>query len=269
MIEQIMRLEEYCLTRWQLRIPYRPAVGHRPWVPRFRPPAGEDELQMLLRKLGRTEHLGLMPSSRETPQHWGKGGAKGDFASDFLPKYGGMTVAQLPYTLLRTRRSGRPDGQPPAAHSPQARNVHCRRHRMPSCSTCLRLRRDAERCCAALHHRADHVARRDKSFQCELHRMNPCIQCRRSARGVRHCCEAGHHSRQEALPRHQKRGRAWEQGENTKRQKSANQCQGKKRPRDPEDSLVEEHRGGYSTFTRMRQQAEESSKHGRASTEIT
>ena len=91
----------------------------------------------------------------------------------------------------------------PSSPRPMLHNVHthththtqsqCAQHSATACTTCKRLRRTAEACCALGHHADDHIARRPQQQLCPLHGLPPCPRCTLKQRGVCHCCQRGHH----------------------------------------------------------------------------
>ena len=80
-----------------------------------------------------------------------------------------------------------------------------RPHSATACTTCKRLRRTAEACCALGHHADDHIARRPQLQLCPLHDLPPCPRCTLKQRGVRHCCQRGHHKVCSPVPTRRKR----------------------------------------------------------------
>ena len=110
-------------------------------------------------------------------------------------------LPQRPYTGTR-RRANTHRAPPPA---PPADPSKCAQHCADACTTCKRLRRTAEACCALGHHVDDHIARRPQLQLCPLHGLPPCPGCTLKQRGVRHCCQRGHHKVCTPVPARRKR----------------------------------------------------------------
>ena len=110
-------------------------------------------------------------------------------------------LPQRPYTGTR-RRANTHRAPPPA---PPADPSKCAQHSADACTTCKRLRRTAEACCALGHHADDHIARRPQLQLCPLHGLPPCPRCTLKQRGVRHCCQRGHHKVCTPVPARRKR----------------------------------------------------------------
>ena len=110
-------------------------------------------------------------------------------------------LPQRPYT--GTRRHANTHRAPQAA--PPADPSKCAQHSATACTTCKRLRRTAEACCALGHHADDHIARRLQLQLCPLHGLPPCPRCTLKQRGVCHCCQRGHHKVCTPVPMHRKR----------------------------------------------------------------
>ena len=87
----------------------------------------------------------------------------------------------------------------------QCTHTHTHTHSADACTTCKRLRRTAEACCALGHHADDHIARRPQLQLCPLHGLPPCPRCTLKQRGVRHCCQRGHHKVCTPVPARRKR----------------------------------------------------------------
>ena len=96
-------------------------------------------------------------------------------------------------------QGGAPQPAPPADPS------KCTQHSATACTTCKRLWRTAEACCALGHHVDDHIARRPQLQLCPLHGLPPCPRCTLKQRGVRHCCQRGHHKVCTPVPMRRKR----------------------------------------------------------------
>ena len=123
------------------------------------------------------------------------------FAADFFPLIGDGKLPQRPYT--RTRRRANTHRAPQRA--PPADSSQCAQRSATACTTCKRLRRTAEACCALGHHAEDHIARRPELQLCPLHGLPPCLRCTLKQRGVRHCCQRGHHKVCTPVPVRRKR----------------------------------------------------------------
>ena len=131
----------------------------------------------------------------------GGGGGCSSFAADFFPVIGDGKLPQRPYAGTR-RRANTHRAPPPA---PPADPSKCAQHSADACTTCKRLRRTAEACCALGHHTDDHIARRPQLQLCPLHGLPPCPRCTLKQRGVRHCCQRGHHKVCTPVPARRKR----------------------------------------------------------------
>ena len=130
-----------------------------------------------------------------------RGGGCSSFAADFFLVIGDGKLPQRPYTGTRRRANTHRAPQP----APPADSSQCAQHSATACTTCKRLRRTAEACCALGHHADDHIARRPQLQLCPLHGLPPCPRCTLKHRGVCHCCQRGHHKVCTPVPVHRKR----------------------------------------------------------------
>ena len=184
----VQQLAAYCERTWATKVGLNRIHKLRPYTHRPRRTAQEVEEHRLQRALQGNLQLGLAPSSEQTTFAKGGGGCS-SFAADFFPVIGDGKLPQRPYAGTR-RRANTHRAPPPA---PPADPSKCAQHSADACTTCKRLRRTAEACCALGHHADDHIARRPQLQLCPLHGLPPCPRCTLKQRGVRHCCQRGHH----------------------------------------------------------------------------
>ena len=111
------------------------------------------------------------------------------------------TAPQRPYTGTRRCANTQRAPQPVSLADP----CKCTRHCATACTTCKRLRRTVEACCALGHHADDHIARRPQLQLCPLHGLPPCPRCTLKQTGVRHYCQRGHHKVCPSVPTRRKR----------------------------------------------------------------
>ena len=196
----VQQLAAYCERTWATKVGLNTIHKLRPYTHRPRKTAQEVEEHRLQRALQGNLQLGLAPSSEQTTFAKGGGGCS-SFAADFFPVIGDGKLPQRPYTGTR-RRANTHKAPPPA---PPADPSKCAQHSDDACTTCKRLRRTAEACCALGHHADDHIARRPQLQLCPLHGLPPCPRCTLKQRGVRHCCQRGHHKVCTPAPARRKR----------------------------------------------------------------
>ena len=201
MSTHIQQLAAYCERTWATKVGLNRIHTLRPYTHRPHRTAQEVEEHRLQRALQGNLQLGLAPSSEQTTFAKGGGGGCSSFAADFFPVIGDGKLPRRPYTGTRRRANTHRAPQPaPPPDSPQ-----CAQHSATACTTCKRLRRTAEACCALGHHADDHIARRPQLQLCPLHGLPPCPRCTLKQRGVRHCCQRGHHKVCTPVPVRRKR----------------------------------------------------------------